>query len=147
MNTDLSSREQAEKAANRIRDELAHTVDELERRREHVTDVRALWRENSERVITAGIVAIAAATTLGLVYFALRPWREERALRRYKQQRRRALYRAWAHPERLAVRARDRAPPSAIGRKVLVSFLAGLGGAMANNASRRLAHRTLPAHA
>ncbi len=130
--------EQHEQAANRIRDGLNRTLQELDWRLHVATDLRfqLMTHRGLVAVIGGGAVALLA---VGLTLEALR---ERRARRPWVLRRRRVegFKRAWRHPERLASRARERPLPAALGRRVVrASF-----GAFVSRIARRTARRVLP---
>lgn len=136
----MEQREQIEKAADRLREELLLTLHELDRRREEAFSVRAvrasLSRHRRElELVIAGAVIVAG----GVIAIAV----SRRQFRRHHpaRYRLRAFERAWEHPERIATRASDRPMGEMIARKVLMASLATLGAQI----GKRLVRDLLPA--
>jgi hypothetical protein len=134
----MSDREKVEKTADRLRDELMLTLEELERRRERALDMRYQLRQaleqNRELLIKAGGVA------LGLVVVGM-GWSAWRARHREEivwKHRREALRRAWEHPDRLASHAEERPVGIELGRKLVLIFATTLASALAKSAVRSL---------
>ncbi|SEL37242.1 hypothetical protein SAMN05444354_105351 [Stigmatella aurantiaca] len=129
-----NAREQVERTADRIRDELLLTLSELERRRERVMDVRYHASQHQDLLIGLGVAAVAAVG----IGVGIGVWRVRHRQQILAKKRRLALHRAWEHPERLATRA-DQAPLSVeLGRKLVVIFGSALATAVAKNAVRGL---------
>jgi hypothetical protein len=98
------STHQIEATADRIRDDLAGTLRELDRRRACATDLRLQVKNHLGGVLVAGAVA---AVLLGAAIASTLLRR--RAMKRKRiQQRFNAMQRAWKYPERLATHAKDR---------------------------------------
>jgi len=130
------AREQANQAADRMRDELLTTLQELDRRRLRATD----WRyqlEAHQQTLFIAAAAVVGAVALGV---GLAVARHQVAKRRRVQRRWKALGRAWHHPERLATRSDDAAPLQQLLRKALVAF----GVALAARAGKRAAASMVP---
>ncbi len=126
----MGDRKQVEETADRIRDELLLTLAELDRRRERALDVRYHARQHR----TGLMVASAAALTLvglGVGYAVYRARHREEILRR---KRRKALARAWEHPDRVASSAEARPLGAELGRKLVLIFAGTLASAVARNA-------------
>jgi hypothetical protein len=93
---------QAEQTADRVRAELLRTLEELERRREHLTDWRALFRANQPVLLAAGgVLAAAVLARVGYRLYERRRWGSHRNHLRLK-----AAERAWARPQDVARRER-----------------------------------------
>lgn len=121
------TREQMEKTADRIRDDLMTTLKELDRRRHDATDFKRQLESHWDTIV---IVGLGAATLAGVALgvSALR----RRARRRSVLKRRlQGLVRAWQHPERLATRAKERPLPAELGRKLLTTFVLAVGTRLA----------------
>ncbi len=129
------AREQMEKAADRIRDELMVTLKELDRRRHSATDVRAQLRDRAPVLIGVGVGVVGIS--VGTAFLVAR--RRRRVARRLNT-RWDALVRAWEHPARLATRAEERPFPVALGQKLAISFAVAFGTQIA----RRIARSMLP---
>ncbi|MDQ3264409.1 MAG: hypothetical protein M3Y59_12220 [Myxococcota bacterium] len=132
-----SRREQIEKTADRIRDELLITLQELDRRRTEATDVGLQLKKHSTGATLIGVGLLAA---LGGA-FAWTAHRARSMERRKRQRRYQALSRAWKHPERLAVRSEDRALPVELGKKLGLA----LGLAFGTQLAKRTAELLIPA--
>lgn len=127
-------REKVEEAANRIRKELLVTLGELDRRRDQALDPRYQVHKHL-RVLIAAAAAFALATG-ALVGLALH--RRSHRAQRLRHERRRAIKRAWFHPERVATRAKERPAPQELGRKVAVAFGLAFGSQLARRAALKL---------
>jgi len=113
------SREQIEKTADRIRDELLTTLKELDRRRHDATDLHHQFEAHIDTLVMVGV---GAAVLLGVGLGAMAVSR--RSKRKHVLKRRaRAMVRAWEHPDRLATKAKDRPLPVELGRKVLTTVV------------------------
>ncbi|QRK10198.1 hypothetical protein JQX13_08915 [Archangium violaceum] len=134
----MDDREQVEKTADRLRDELLLTLEELDRRRERAMDVRYQVRQalgkNRDVLMKAGGVA------LGLVVMgiAVAGWRHRHYEELLWKHRREALRRAWEHPERVASRASEGPIGIELGRKLVLIFASTLAWAMARRAVQSL---------
>jgi hypothetical protein len=141
----MSDREKVEKTADRLRDELLLTLEELERRRERALDVkyqlRHVYEKNRELVHLAGGVALGLLG-LGLGYSVWRTRHREELLWRHRRQ---ALRRAWEHPDRVASSAEERPFPIELGSKLVIIFGTALATALARNAVQTLVPAR-PAH-
>ncbi|RKG61929.1 hypothetical protein D7X30_00870 [Corallococcus sp. AB011P] len=130
----MGDREQVEQTADRIRDELLLTLEELDRRRTRATDVRYHVNQNKDLLMTVGAAALVA---VGLgVGFAI--YRARHHDERVRRQRRRALERAWAHPDRVATSIEDKPLGAELGRKVVMIFATSLATAVARNSIQTL---------
>jgi hypothetical protein len=138
----MSDREKVEKTADRLRDELLLTLEELERRRERALDVKYQLRQalekNRELLLKVGGVALGLAV-VGWGYSAWRARHHEELLWKH---RRLALKRAWEHPDRVASHAEERPVGFELGRKLVLIFATTLASALAKSAVRSL----VPAH-
>nr|QKW93716.1 hypothetical protein [Vitiosangium cumulatum] len=134
----MSDREQVEKTADRLRDELLLTLEELERRRERAMDVRYQLRhaleKNRDLILKAGGVALALAL-VGVGYSWWRARHREELLWKHRAQ---ALRRAWEHPDRVASHAEERPVAIELGRKLVLIFATTLASAMAKSAVHAL---------
>lgn len=130
----MGDREQVEQTADRIRDELLLTLEELDRRRARATDVRYHVNQHRDLIVTVGAAALVA---VGLgVGFAI--YRARHHDERVRRQRRRALERAWAHPDRVATSIEDKPLGAELGRKVVMIFATSLATAVARNSIQTL---------
>jgi hypothetical protein len=138
-----SGREQVERTADRIRDELLLTLEELDRRRHRATDVRYQALRHKDLIIGA---AITAAVLTG-VSVGVAVWRAHHREKILTRQRMKALKRAWAHPDRLASSAEERPFAVEMGKKLILIFGTTLASAVAKNAVQGLVpqRRTAPA--
>ncbi|WIG93551.1 hypothetical protein [Myxococcus sp. SDU36] len=126
----MGDRKQVEETADRIRDELMLTLAELDRRRERALDVRYHARQHRTELMTAG-AALLTVVGLGVGYAIYRARHRDEILRR---KRRKALTRAWEHPDRLASTAEQRPLGAELGRKLVLIFASALATAVARNA-------------
>ncbi|HYO56135.1 MAG TPA: hypothetical protein VEU50_25460, partial [Archangium sp.] len=94
----MDDREKVEQTADRLRDELLLTLEELDRRRERAMDVRYQVRhaidKNRDVLLTAGGVALVLAV-VGVGYSGWRARHREELLWKHRAQ---AVRRAWEHP-------------------------------------------------
>ena len=130
------AREQANQAADRVRDDLLTTLKELDRRRLQAAD----WRyqlQTHQRTVLIAATAVVGVVALGVGLAVAR-----RQVTRHRQVRRRweALGRAWNHPERLASRADDAPGLQQLLRKALLAF----GVALASRVGKRAAVSMVP---
>ena len=130
----MSDRKQVEQTADRIRDELLLTLEELERRRERVLSVRYQAEQHRDLLIGVGAVA-AVVVGMGVGYAVYRSRHHDEQLRR---QRRNALKRAWEHPESVAYAAKQRPLGVELGRKLVLIFATSLATRIAQNSVRTL---------
>ncbi len=134
----MSGREQVGRTADRLRDELLLTLEELERRRTRALDVprqlRRILGENREVLRKVGGVALGLLV-LGVGYSR---WEAHRRKRRLWARRRTALRRVWEHPERVASLSKERPLPVELGHKLVLIFATALATALAKNAAERL---------
>jgi len=132
----MNTREQIERTADRIREELLVTLQELDRRRTEATDVGVQLRKHSTGLTVVGLGLVAA---LGAA-FAWTSYRARSLNRRRRERRYQALRRAWRHPERVAVRSADRALPVELGKKLGLA----LGLAFGTQLAKRTAELLIP---
>lgn len=131
----MDDRKQVEQTADRIRDELLLTLEELDRRRERALSIRYQAEQHRDLLIGVGAVAMVVAGA-GIGYAIYRSRHREEQLRR---ERRQALKRAWEHPDQVAAR-RVKEPPltAELGRKLVVIFVSALAARVAQNSVRTL---------
>lgn len=134
----MSEREQVERTADRLRDELLLTLEELDRRRERAFDVkfqaRQVLERNRETLLALGGTAVALAV-VGLGYSW---WHERRQSRVVWERRGEALRRAWTHPDQVASASKQRPFALELGRKLVLIFGTALATALAKNAVETL---------
>ncbi|WNG21316.1 hypothetical protein [Cystobacter fuscus] len=134
ITSSMSDREQVERTADRLRDELLLTLEELDRRRERALDVkyqlRQLLARNRETLLAAGGVAVAMV----VVGAGFSWWNERRQARIVWERRGRALRRAWEHPDQVASASRKQPLALELGRKLVFIFGSALASALAKNA-------------
>lgn len=130
----LGDREQVERTADRIRDELLLTLEELDRRRHQVLDLR--YQATRHRELLMGVAVTAAALTAMTVGVVL--WRARHREQILARHRFKALKRAWEHPNRLASSAEERPLPVELGRKLVIIFATALATNIAKNSARSL---------
>ncbi|KFE62317.1 hypothetical protein [Hyalangium minutum] len=133
----LSDREQVERTADRIRDELLLTLEELERRRERVLDVRYQATRHQDLLVGVAITA-AVLTGIGVGVAIWRARHREQILARHRLK---ALERAWQHPDRVASSAEERPLPVELGRKLILIFATALATNIAKNSVQSLVPR------
>ncbi|WP_375755065.1 hypothetical protein [Corallococcus exercitus] len=130
----MGDREQVEHTADRIRDELLLTLEELDRRRTRATDVRYHVNQHRDLLVTMGAAAlVAVGLGVGIAIYRARHHDE-----RVRRQRRKALERAWAHPDRVATSIEDKPLGAELGRKVVMIFATSLATAVARNSIQTL---------
>ena len=140
----MGDRKQVEETADRIRDELLLTLAELDRRRERALDVRYHAMQHRTELMAAGGVVLTVLG-LGVGYAVYRLRNRDEILRR---KRRKALTRAWEHPDRVASSAEQRPLGAELGRKLVLIFASALATAVARNAVVTLVpSRRVPASA
>jgi hypothetical protein len=137
------AREQVEKTADRIRDELMLTLEELDRRRERVMDVRYQATRHRELIMGAAIAALVV-TGVGV---GMAVWRSRYRQHHLAQRRFKAVRRAWNHPERLATRAEQRPFAVEMGRKLIMIFGTALATSIAKSSMQSLNPRQRNARA
>jgi hypothetical protein len=139
----LNDREQVERTADRIRDELLLTLEELERRRGRALDVRYQASRHQNLIIGAAVAgAVLASIGLGVVIWRAR--HREQILARHRLK---AVRRAWHHPDRVASSAEQRPLPVELGRKLIIIFASALASNIAKNSVQALVPRQRPAPA
>ncbi|NOK08581.1 hypothetical protein [Corallococcus exercitus] len=130
----MGDREQVEHTADRIRDELLLTLEELDRRRTRATDVRYHVNQHKDLLVTVGAAAlVVVGLGVGIAIYRARHHDE-----RVRRQRRKALERAWAHPDRVATSIEDKPLGAELGRKVVMIFATSLATAVARNSIQTL---------
>lgn len=134
----MGDREQVEKTADRLRDELLLTLEELDRRRERALDVKYQVRQAVEKnrgvLLQAGGVALA----LAVVGMGVSWWRARHREELLWKHRAQAVRRAWEHPDRVASHAEERPMGLELGRKLVLIFASTLASAMAKRAVQSL---------
>jgi hypothetical protein len=134
----MSEREKVERTADRIRDELLLTIEELDRRRERAMDVKYQLRhfleQNREML---GWVAGGAVALVGLSV-GLSLWRARHHEEVLMRRRRLALRRAWEHPERLATGKKQQPFALELGQRLVLIFGTALATSLAKNAVQSL---------
>lgn len=130
----LGDREQVERTADRIRDELLLTLEELDRRRDRVLDFRYQALRHRDFLVGAAITA-AVLTGVGLGVVLWRARHRQQILVRHRMK---AVKRAWQHPDRLASSAEQRPLPVELGRKLVIIFVSALATRIAKNSVQTL---------
>ena len=130
----MDDRKQVEQTADRIRDELMLTLEELDRRRERILDVRYQAQQHKDALLAAGAVAMVAVGA-GLAFVIYRSRHHDEVLRR---KRRQALKRAWEHPDSVAYAAKQRPLGTELGRKLVLVFAGAIASRIAQNSARML---------
>jgi hypothetical protein len=133
----MNDREQVEHTADRIRDELLLTLEELERRKERALDVRFQFSRHRELFIGAALAAFVLAG-LGV---GIATWRLRHRARIRARKRLRALRRIWRHPERLATSNEQRSLAVEMGRRLIIIFGTALATTLAKDSVRTLLPR------
>ncbi len=119
---------QAEQTANRIRGELLRTLEELERRRENLSDWKGQLRQNAGVLLAAGgVMGGFVALKVGYRLHERRKWGSHLNHLRVK-----AAKRAWNRPQQLAA-------PSE--RSAVATFALAVAGAFASAFAATLAKR------
>lgn len=129
----MSTLEQTERTADRIRTDLLATLQELDRRRVRALDFRHQATQHLG-ALALGATVLILAVGVGVLLRV----RRRRALGAARKERWRAFLRAWQHPDRLASRAKDRPLPAELGRRAAVAFSAALVTRVARRAASRL---------
>ncbi|WP_426735174.1 hypothetical protein [Myxococcus faecalis] len=130
----MDDRKQVEQTADRIRDELLLTLEELDRRRGRMLDVRYQVRQHSSALVAAGAVAmVLVGSGVGLAIYRAR--RRDEILRK---KRRKALQRAWENPDQVASSSKERPIGVELGRKLVLIFATALATAVAKNSVQTL---------
>lgn len=130
----LSDREQVERTADRIRDELLLTLEELDRRRDRLLDLRYQASRHRD-VLLGAAVAAAVLTSVGL---GMAVWRLRHREKILARNRLKALQRAWHHPQRVASSAEQRPLPVELGRKLVLIFGSALATKIAKDSVQLL---------
>lgn len=136
----VGDRDQVERTADRIRDGLLLTLDELDRRKDRALDVRFQVSQHRELLIAAAITAVVL-TGVGVGAAVWRSRHRERILARHRMT---ALKRAWAHPDRVASSAEQRPLAVELGRKLILIFGTALATNIAKNSVQMLVPRRTP---
>jgi hypothetical protein len=134
----MSDREKVERTADRIRDELLLTIEELDRRRERAMDVKYQLRhfvEQNRELL--GWVAGGAMALVGLSV-GVSLWRARHREELLMRRRRVALRRAWEHPERLATGKKQQPFALELGQRLVLIFGTALATSLAKNAVQSL---------
>lgn len=132
--------EQAEKVADRVREDLLLSVRELDRRRKDALDVRKQVAKHPWVVVGVSVgLLLAVGGGLGLAWYQREAIRRRR-LRNRRIERFRALGRLWKHPDRIANLAPRRPLPAEVGGKAA----SALAGALASQLGRQLVSRLAP---
>jgi len=134
------ARPELERKADVTRARLLGTIDELERRRHEVLDLKLQLRRHPGQVISAlGGLFIGVGVTAGVLLY-----RQNRHERRVRQERLRALLRLWRHPERIAART---SPLGTAARIILVAVATMATTTLGAHQIERIRSRPrLPAH-
>jgi hypothetical protein len=130
----LNDREQVERTADRIRDELFLTLEELDRRRGRMLDVRYQASRHKDLLVGAAITA-AVLTGVGLGVMVWRARHQQQILARHRVK---AVKRAWQHPDRVASSAEQRPLPVELGRKLILIFATTLATRIAKDSIQTL---------
>lgn len=130
----MDDRTQVEHTADRIRDELLLTLEELDRRRARALDVRYQLTSHRDLLLLAG-GAVLMLTGVGV---GVAIWRARHRQELLAKKRRRALERVWTHPERVAADAESRPLSVELGRKLVLIFGSALATSIAKNSMQTL---------
>jgi hypothetical protein len=109
-------------------------VRELDRRRTEALDLHLQLRRHV--LLAVGVAVAAGFMAMGGV--SLLAARARRRPRRLRKARKRALARAWVHPERLATRAKESPLGIEVFRRVLITFASTFAARWAAGLARRL---------
>lgn len=126
--------EQAEKAADRIRDELFRTVDEIDRRRIEAMNWRHLLRAAAPVLAVGGAAVVAIVVTR--ILLSRRELQRGRDRERLRRERLRTVRRAWEHPQRIASERPSRT--AELGGKLLTTVANAVVGQAARRAAKKL---------
>ena len=137
----MDERAQVEHTADRIRDELLLTLEELDRRRARALDVQYQLMRHRELVMMAG-GAVLVLVGLGV---GVAVWRARHREELLAKKRRKAFQRAWQHPERLAASAESRPLSGELGRNLVLIFGSALASSIAKSSVRTLVPQRGPA--
>jgi len=137
----LGDRAQVERTADRIRDELMMTLEELDRRRHRTLDVGYQASRHRDLIVGAAITA-AVLTGVGVGIAMWRARHREEILARHRLK---AIKRAWEHPDRLASSAEERPIGVQVGRKLVMIFVTALATNIARNSVQTLVPQRRPA--
>ena len=129
-------RDEAERLADRLRDELLLTLRELDRRRHQAFDFQAQLALHRQQLMTVGGIF---AGGLGLVLGAL-SWRAHynRSAKVKRRRRLEGLQRAWHHPERLAREKKQPSVPAQLLNRAAVTLAVSFGVQLAKFSAARL---------
>jgi hypothetical protein len=129
-------RDEAERVADRLREELLLTLREIDRRRHQAFDLQAQLAMHRQQLMTAGGVI---AGGLGLLLGAV-AWRVHHNHQPEVQRRRRVegLRRAWRHPERLARKKKQHSLAAQALNKVALTLAVTFGVQLAKASAARL---------
>jgi hypothetical protein len=127
-------REQIERTADRIRDELRVTLRELDHRRHEATDLKLQLRRHAPLLVTAAAVFIAlAAGTAFLVAMRIRNRAAHATKRRIA-----GLRRAWDYPELIASQAERRPFGVELARRLGMAAAVAAGSQLVRRGAARL---------
>jgi hypothetical protein len=129
----MTSREQVEQAADRLRTELLTTLAELERRGRLAVDLRYQLATHVTWAIAA-VAGIVALTGVGLTRARLHK-RSQRALK--NRARLRGFLRAWEHPDWLAKKKQESRWSTALVRRSALAFAAAVGSQLGRYLARQ----------
>jgi hypothetical protein len=134
----LSEREQVERTADRLRDELLLTIQELDRRRERAFDLKfqagQVFERNRDLLLKVG-AGVLSAVVLSVGVSLLNGRYQRKAV---WERRRRAVVRAWEHPDQVASASKQQPFALELGRKLFFIFGTALATALAKNAVETL---------
>lgn len=130
----MDDRTQVEHTADRIRDELLLTLEELDRRRARAMDVRYQLASHRDMLMMAG----GAALMLVGVGVGVSIWRARHRQELLAKKRRKAMERVWTHPERVAASAESRPLSVELGRKLVLIFGSALATSIAKSSMQTL---------
>jgi hypothetical protein len=130
-------RAQVERTADRIRDELLLTLEELERRKDRALNVRLQAASHLELILGAAIAAVVlTGAGVGVAW-----WRSRHRDTLLAKQRLKAVRRAWAHPNRVASSSSEQPLAVELGRKLILIFGTALATNIAKNSVQTLVPR------
>jgi hypothetical protein len=130
----MDDRAQVEHTADRIRDELLLTLEELDRRRDRALNMRYQISSHRDMLLMAG----GAALMLVGVGMGVAIWRARHRQELLAKKRRRAVRRAWEHPERVASTTKQTPLAVELGRKLVLIFAGTLASSIAKSSVRTL---------
>lgn len=130
----LSPREEVERTADRIRDDLLLTLQELDKRRGRALDLRYQLRQHAtEAKVAGGGLLLAVGAGVALVWWGVQRKKKRLPLRRWQ-----SLQRAWSHPDQVASKSKERPFLNQIGQKVAIIVVTAFATTLARRSANAL---------